>query len=332
MVNDFPLSIPTNVHIANLPVAQTLAPMLNAFPVGSEEFSVVVIYRDLGDNQAGLYALFNGRWELAVPYSDINDFIIAGGAIDVYFSLAADTDAPSGSTVYRNGVLSTATTITASDTILWAAIKTTPTTGAAAGVDSFNGRQGAVTLSQADVSAVLPAATSTALGGVKIGGNITVQADGTISVAAPTPPYTLPAASATVLGGVKIGANVTVAGDGTISVAAPYTLPVSSATVLGGVKVGTGITVAGDGTIFLQQNVSPSSEVSFKSVAAAYLILGATYTTAQLTTVIGSVKGARAFISDGSDTPQPVGTLVSGTTAGTTMLPVYFDGTDWRIG
>lgn len=37
------------------------------------------------------------------------------------------------------------------------------------------------------------------------------------------PEYTLPAASATVLGGVKVGANVNVTADGTISVAAPVT-------------------------------------------------------------------------------------------------------------
>jgi hypothetical protein len=69
-------------------------------------------------------------------------------------------------------------------------------------------------------SYVLPPATASTLGGVKIGSGVTVAADGTISVA----PYTLPIASSTVLGGVKIGANINVAGDGTISVApAPVT-------------------------------------------------------------------------------------------------------------
>lgn len=93
---------------------------------------------------------------------------------------------------------------------------------------------------------VLSAATSTLLGGVKIGSNITVASDGTISVAAP---YVLPVATATVLGGVKIGANVQVAGDGTISVAAPYALPIASSTLLGGIKVGSNLTIAADGTL-----------------------------------------------------------------------------------
>lgn len=111
---------------------------------------------------------------------------------------------------------------------------------------------------------VLPAATVSLLGGVKIGSGVNVAADGTISV---TPgAYTLPPASAAVLGGVKIGANVSVGADGTISVAAPGTGPAgpqgptgpqgpagpvvpATATVLGGVKIGANISVAGDGTI-----------------------------------------------------------------------------------
>ena len=133
-------------------------------------------------------------------------------------------------------------------------------------------------------SYTLPIATPTVLGGVKIGANINVSTDGTISVAPPGSgggSYTLPPATASVLGGVKIGANITVAGDGTISVAAPGTGPQgpagptgatgatgpqgptgatgpqgpagpvipATATVLGGVKIGANITVQADGTI-----------------------------------------------------------------------------------
>ena len=46
-----------------------------------------------------------------------------------------------------------------------------------------------------------------------------------------------PPASAVVLGGVKVGDNVTVTGDGTISVAAPYVLPPASTTSPGGVQL-----------------------------------------------------------------------------------------------
>jgi hypothetical protein len=102
-------------------------------------------------------------------------------------------------------------------------------------------------------SYTLPAASSSVLGGVKIGANVSAASDGTISVAAPTTSlaasavtglatvatsgayadlsgrptipgaYSLPAATSTVLGGVKTGSNVTIAADGTISVAAPTT-------------------------------------------------------------------------------------------------------------
>ena len=58
----------------------------------------------------------------------------------------------------------------------------------------------------------------------------------------------IPIAAAGTLGGVKIGSNVSVTGDGTISVATPYTLPtagVGSGGLLGGVKVdGTTITIS----------------------------------------------------------------------------------------
>lgn len=59
--------------------------------------------------------------------------------------------------------------------------------------------------------------------------------------------YTLPPATSTTLGGVKVGSGVNVAGDGTISVT-PYTLPDATTTSKGGIIVGTGLTVSG-GTV-----------------------------------------------------------------------------------
>ena len=57
---------------------------------------------------------------------------------------------------------------------------------------------------------------------------------------------TLPIASTTTLGGVKIGSGLTVAEDGTISAAAAYTLPTASSTTKGGIKVGTGLTMSSE--------------------------------------------------------------------------------------
>lgn len=54
----------------------------------------------------------------------------------------------------------------------------------------------------------------TALGGVKNGGNVTIDAQGNMTA----PAYTLPVASVNTLGGVKIGSGVSVESDGTISI------------------------------------------------------------------------------------------------------------------
>ncbi len=110
----------------------------------------------------------------------------------------------------------------------------------------------------------LPAATSSTLGGVKIGSNITVSS-GTISLSKSnvttalgyTPPttdtkYTLPNATSSTLGGVKIGSNITVS-SGTISLTkanvtsalgytppttdTKYTLPTGNASTIGGLKL-----------------------------------------------------------------------------------------------
>lgn len=93
--------------------------------------------------------------------------------------------------------------------------------------------------------------------------------------------YTLPAATATKLGGVRIGANINVAADGTISTdAETYVLPVASQTTLGGVKIppNSGINLAADGTISIDDK---SVKVSDGSITTAKLADGAV-TTAKL--------------------------------------------------
>jgi hypothetical protein len=258
------------MHIGSVPVAEVEAPMQDALPIGAAEFSVVVIYQDTGETKAGLYAFFNERWTLAIPYAEINDFIIAGGAIDVYLDLTTDTPAPSGATVYRNGVLSTATTITASSTIVWAAIKANATTGAAAGVDSFNGRQGTVTLTQADVSAVLPAATASTLGGVKQGTNITIAQDGTIS--ANINASDIPKATQTTLGGVIVPAasGMTIDASGNIGLNLGTGLSVTAnkltpavASVAGTAKQITATNTGGVVTLTTPQNIDATATPTF---------------------------------------------------------------------
>ncbi len=104
---------------------------------------------------------------------------------------------------------------------------------------------------------VLPTATDTVLGGVKIGNNIDIT-DGTISVTFPANnDYTLPIASDSVLGGVKIGSGITIDGNGVISASSSsYTLPIASGTVLGGVKAGDGILIDANGVASLDRVIS----------------------------------------------------------------------------
>ena len=70
------------------------------------------------------------------------------------------------------------------------------------------------TKSQADAAFALKPATSNNLGGVKVGDNLSIDADGRLSGAAP---YVLPATTTSTLGGVKAGSNLTVYADGTLS-------------------------------------------------------------------------------------------------------------------
>ena len=129
---------------------------------------------------------------------------------------------------------------------------------------TLNANQIYMTPASSGSSYTLPTATSSTLGGVKIGSNITVNS-GTISISkinvtnalGYTPPmtdtkYTLPTASAWTLGGVKIGSNITVS-SGTISLTkanvtsalgytppttdTKYTLPTANSSTLGGVKL-----------------------------------------------------------------------------------------------
>ena len=104
-------------------------------------------------------------------------------------------------------------------------------------------------------------ATNAAIAASKISGLARVATSGSYNDLSNKPSipsaYTLPVATTTVLGGVMQGDNVTIASDGKISVHAPYTLPVATTTRLGGVKIGGNIDVTDDGTISVKTG-SPS--------------------------------------------------------------------------
>jgi hypothetical protein len=88
----------------------------------------------------------------------------------------------------------------------------------------------------------LPPATSTTLGGVTAGANVTISSTGVISVA---PPYALPIATTSTLGGIIVGNNLSISNTGVLSATVdPYTLPDATTTTLGGVIVGSGLAVS----------------------------------------------------------------------------------------
>ena len=63
----------------------------------------------------------------------------------------------------------------------------------------------------------VPIATKNAVGGIKVGENLSISEDGTLSASGGNS-YVLPSATADTLGGVKIGDNISVTADGVISV------------------------------------------------------------------------------------------------------------------
>ena len=75
---------------------------------------------------------------------------------------------------------------------------------------------------------ILPTASSSTLGGVKIGNNIDIDSAGHISV---------PVASTTGLGVVQAGTGIAIDGNGVISATGEYELPQATKTTLGGVYV-----------------------------------------------------------------------------------------------
>lgn len=75
---------------------------------------------------------------------------------------------------------------------------------------------------------ILPTATSSTLGGVKIGDNIDIDSAGHISV---------PIASQSSVGLVKVGTGLAISSDGTLTATGTYELPEATKTTLGGVYV-----------------------------------------------------------------------------------------------
>jgi len=97
----------------------------------------------------------------------------------------------------------------------------------------------------------LPTASSLVLGGVLggviVGNNLSIDENGILTTPASIP-YTLPTASSLVLGGIKVGNNLSITG-GVLSTHIPYTLPTASSSVIGGIKVGDNLSIDANGIL-----------------------------------------------------------------------------------
>ena len=164
---------------------------------------------------------------------------------------------------------------------------------------------------------VLPPATTSTLGGVKAGDGVSISDTGTISVST----YSLPTASDTVLGGVKIGAGVSIS-DGVISVTTgAFALQTATNTILGGVKVGTGLSSTPDGTV----RVAPATAGSLGGVVVG---LGLTVdvngiVSGDATTIQGGTLSSNVTASSLTSLGTLEGLSVSGTTTLQQTLEVY---------
>lgn len=146
-----------------------------------------------------------------------------------------------------------------------------------------------------DSQFTLQPATRVKLGGVRIGANVNVSADGTIST--DIDPYVLPPASSTTLGGVSVPADsgINLTSDGTISIDdKSVTLPVNSVTTSQlQDKCVTGTKIADDAVTYeklsdsLQQQLEKASEYArgvFKKITPSDFYNGTTAETVEVVT------------------------------------------------
>lgn len=132
---------------------------------------------------------------------------------------------------------------------------------------------------------ILPKASSTTLGGVKIGDNINISNDGHISV---------PMASASTLGLIKIGTGLSIDENGVVTASGEYVLPQATKTTLGGVYVDDALD---------SQSVNPVRNATLTTVIGGL--------DSELSTLSDTVDGFSDAIQDNSDDITALGNTVT---------------------
>lgn len=257
------------------------APFVSSLDASGSYYGDVLTVPGGGFLNTGLVVrpdLAGSDWRYIVPYIPMTDYLVRGGTLNIYLDPAqAVTGIDPNAVVFKGGILqsptpSTIPASTALDSASWA-------------VFVFPEKY------------VLPTATSSVLGGVKEGANITIAGDGTASVAT---------GSATVAGVVKSGngivatagvLNLAVAtgsqlggvttAEGIVNTNGAISLGIATATALGGVKQGANITIAADGTI--------EGLPAYALPVATDAILGGVKVGANLTIANGVLAGLPAY-------------------------------------
>lgn len=138
---------------------------------------------------------------------------------------------------------------------------------------------------------------------------------------------TLPVASSSTLGGVKIGSGLTVAADGTISAAAAYTLPTASSSVKGGIKVGAGLTMSSE---TLNHSNSVTAKATYGSTATTASANGGSITVTDIKyDAQGHITGSTDRTITLSQTTYTLAGLMGSTAKGSATQPIYWNGTAW---
>ena len=137
----------------------------------------------------------------------------------------------------------------------------------------------------------------------------------------------LPIASSSTLGGVKIGSGLTVAEDGTISAAAQYTLPTASSSVKGGIKVGTGLTMSSE---TLNHSNSVTAKTAYGSTATTASANGGSITVTDIKyDAQGHITGSTDRTITLSQTTYTLAGLMGSAAKGSETQPVYWNGSAW---
>ena len=137
----------------------------------------------------------------------------------------------------------------------------------------------------------------------------------------------LPVASSSTLGGVKIGSGLTVAADGTISAAAAYTLPTASSSVKGGIKVGTGLTMSSE---TLNHSNSVTAKTAYGSTSTTASANGGSITVTDIKyDAQGHITGSTDRTITLSQTTYTLAGLMGSAAKGSATQPVYWNGSAW---